>query len=126
MMRHIDQCPRVIVFSCLFLFTAGFTDNTEAKEFLPPELEGFNLHAERDADGDGDGIKETHIKQFLNLSGDSIVSMSIKEHVWAWTINTLNNSSAEKNYVIRDSDCNGKFDEVYGLDDKFYVPECLK
>jgi hypothetical protein len=28
--------------------------------------------------------------------------------------------------VIRDSNCDGSFDEVYGLDDEFHVPDCVK
>ena len=107
-------------------FLVLFSGQAVAKNFDPPKLDGFNLHAERDADGDEDGVKETHIKQYFNNSGDSIVSMSIKEKVWAWSLNTLNNDSGNKNYVIRDSNCDGQFNEVYGLDDEFHVPDCLK
>ena len=32
----------------------------------------------------------------------------------------------ERNFVIRDSDCDGSFDERYSLDEQFYVPDCLK
>ena len=110
----------------LLIAMLGFTGTALAEEFEPPKLDGFKMHAERDADGDEDGIKETHIKQYFNTSGDSIVSMTIKEKVWAWSMDTRENDSGVKNYVIRDSDCDGKFDEVYGLDDKFYVPDCLK
>jgi hypothetical protein len=28
--------------------------------------------------------------------------------------------------VIRDSNCDGTFDERYGLDEQFHVPDCLK
>ncbi|MEN8207304.1 MAG: hypothetical protein ABFS24_15045 [Pseudomonadota bacterium] len=97
-----------------------------AEQFEPPSLEGFNLHVERDADGDGDEINETHIKQYLNQSGDSIVSMTTKDQLWAWSLNTRDNNSGIRNYVIRDSDCDGIFDEVYGLDDEYHVPDCLK
>ena len=94
--------------------------------FTPPDLEGFNLHRENDADGDGDNIDETHIKHYLNSNGDSLVSMSSKGMVWAWSLNTNNNDSAVRNYVIRDSNCDGIFDEVYNLDEDFHVPECVK
>ena len=47
--------------------------------------------------------------------------------MWAWSLETKGDSiNGPKNYVIRDSDCDGVFDEVYGLDDKFTVPDCLK
>lgn len=97
-----------------------------ANSFDPPKLDGFNLHAERDADGDGDGVNETHIRQYFNTSGDSIVSMTTTEKIWAWSMSTRNSKTGDKNYVIRDSDCDGVYDEVYGLDEEFHVPDCLK
>ena len=98
----------------------------QAEQFDPPDMEGFMLHSERDADGDGDGSNETRITQYLNEKGDSLVSMSSKGMVWAWSLNTNNNDSAVRNYVIRDSNCDGIFDEVYNLDEDFHVPECVK
>jgi len=89
-------------------------------------MSGFTQHNERQADGDGDGVKETLIVQYLNPAGDSIVSMSTKGRVWAWSLETSGNDSSVRNYVIRDSDCDGVFDEVYSLDDKFHVPACVK
>ena len=97
-----------------------------AAQFEPPSLDGFMMHTERDADGDADGKNETHIKQYLNTSGDSLVSMSTKGVVWAWTLNTRGDDLGSKNYVIRDSNCDGVFDEVYGLNEEFHVPDCMK
>lgn len=94
--------------------------------FTPPDLEGFNLHGENDADGDGDNINETHIRHYLNSNGDSLVSMSINGVVWAWSLDTRDDESPVHNYVIRDSNCDGVFDEVYSLDDEFHIPDCLK
>jgi hypothetical protein len=94
--------------------------------FTPPDLEGFTLHRENDADGDGDNIDETHIKHYLNSNGDSLVSMSINGVIWAWSLETRDDESGLRNYVIRDSDCDGIFDEVYGLDDEFHIPDCMK
>lgn len=97
-----------------------------AKDFEPPKLDGFNLHDERDADGDNDKVKETHIMQYFDAKGDSIVSMTTKGRVWAWSLETRNSSADTNNYVIRDSNCDGLFDEVYSLDQEFHVPDCLK
>lgn len=97
-----------------------------AGQFTPPDLAGFQHHSERRADGDGDGVEETLIVQYLNANGDSIVSMTTDGRVWAWSLESRGNDSSTHNYVIRDSDCDGTFDEVYSLDDKFHVPECLK
>ena len=98
----------------------------EATNFTPPDLEGFNLHDERDADGDGDGKNETRLGQYLNANGDSIVSFTSNGRVWAWSLDTRDSELGPQNYVIRDSDCDGVFDEVYGLDDEFHVPDCVK
>jgi len=98
----------------------------EAAQFTPPDLEGFNLHHERDADGDDDGKNETKLGQYLNANGDSLVSFTSNGRVWAWSLDTRDNELGPKNYVIRDSDCDGVFDEVYGLDDEFLVPDCVK
>lgn len=97
-----------------------------AASYTPPDLEGFKLHHERDADGDDDGVNETHIRQYLSNTGDSIVSMTTGERLWAWSLDTRDDESGPRNYVIRDSDCDGVFDEVYGLDDDFHIPDCLK
>ena len=108
---------------CFLIVLAG---QAVAEQFDPPKLDGFNLHVERDADGDGDGKNETHIKQYFDTSGDSIVSMTTRGRIWAWSLDTHENDSAVRNYVIRDSDCDGVFDEVYGLDEEFHVPDCLE
>jgi hypothetical protein len=107
-------------------FLALSTELAIAAQFEPPKLDGFNLHAERDGDGDGDGVNETHIRQYFNTDGDSIVSMTTKGRTWAWSLNTRENSSSTRNYVIRDSNCDGVFNEVYGLDEEFHVPDCVK
>ena len=85
--------------------------------FTPPDLAGYTLQGENDADGDGDKVEETHIMHYLNSNGDSLVSMSINGVVWAWSLDTRDDESPVNNYVIRDSDCDGIFDEVYSLDE---------
>ena len=100
------------------------TQDVNAGNYEPPSLEGFNMHSERDGDGDGDGSNETRIRQYLNQEGDSLVSMTSKGRVWAWSLNTRDNKSGVRNYVIRDSNCDGVFDERYSLDAEFHVPPC--
>jgi hypothetical protein len=99
---------------------------TLAGNFTPPAMEGFSLLSERDADGDGDGVNETHILQYVNTQGDSMFSMTTKGRTWAWSLDTRDSSNGSGDYVIRDSDCDGSFDEVYGLDEDFHVPDCRK
>ena len=105
----------------------GVWGTAQAAQFSPPKMDGYNLQDEHDADADGDGVKETHIQQYSNAAGDSIFSMTTKDHLWAWSLNTKGEGTGgPNNYVIRDSDCDGVFDEVYSLDDKYYVPDCVK
>ena len=110
----------------LMVSLTGMLQVARAGQFSPPDLEGFNQHDERAADGDGDGQNETTLGQYLNANGDSIVSFTSNGRVWAWSLDTRDNELGPENYVIRDSDCDGTFDEVYGLDDEFHVPECVK
>lgn len=98
----------------------------QAEHFTPPDLEGFTQHTTREADGDGDGVNETHIVTYVNAQNDSLFSMSTKGQVWAWSLDTHDSDLGSSDYVIRDSDCDGTFDEVYGLDDEFHVPDCLE
>ena len=111
--------------SCFLVLSAGL-GLAAAGTFAPPDLAGFTQHSERYADGDGDGTKETHIVQYLNKQGDSVVSMSTGAHLWAWSLETRGDDASVRNYVIRDSDCDGVFDEVYSLDQEFHVPACVK
>jgi hypothetical protein len=122
--RHLPRIPLLTII--LMVSLTGWLQLAQAAPFTPPDLEGFNLHDERDADGDGDGKNETRLGQYLNADGDSIVSFTSKEQVWAWSLDTRDDESGLRNYVIRDSNCDGIFDEVYGLDDEFHVPDCLK
>jgi hypothetical protein len=105
---------------------AGLLPVAQATQFTPPDMEGFKLHDERDADGDGDGKNETRIRQYLNTNGDSLASFTSNDRLWAWSLDTRGDESGPQNYVIRDSNCDGTFDEVYGLDDEFHVPDCVK
>lgn len=122
--RYLPPLPLLAII--LMVSMTGMLQVSQAAQFTPPELEGFNLHDERDADGDGDGKNETRIRQYLNANGDSIASFTSNERLWAWSLDTRDDESGPRNYVIRDSDCDGIFDEVYGLDDEFHVPDCTR
>jgi len=117
---------RAVLVMTGIIILAGKPQLVNAEQFEPPSLEGFNMHVERDADGDGDGVNETHIQQYFSESGDSIVSMTTKGRLWAWSLDTRDDELGVHNYVIRDSNCDDIFDEVYGLDDDYHVPDCLK
>jgi hypothetical protein len=118
---HLPQLTLILA-----VLLAGMFPLAQASEFKPPDLEGFNQHDERDADGDGDGKNETRIGQYLNANGDSIVSFTSNGHLWGWSLDTRDDETGTRNYVIRDSNCDGTFDEVYGLDEEFHVPDCTR
>jgi hypothetical protein len=123
-MRSLSHAAALML---ALIVTGGMAVTAVASQFSPPSLEGFARTDQHDADGDGDGVKETRIQNYSNAAGDSIFSMTTKGRVWAWSLETRGESTAgPQNYVIRDSNCDGVFDEVYSLDDKFYVPDCLK
>jgi len=91
-------------------------------------MTAFLLISEEDGDGDGDGVKETHIRRYRNLDGDSIFSLTTKGRLWAWSLESVGSPaiSGSRDYVIRDSDCDGIFDQRYALNEEFHVPDCLK
>ena len=85
--------------------------------------------SEEDGDGDGDGVKETHILRYRNVAGDGVFSMTTKDRLWAWSLESHSSggeAAPDRSYVIRDSDCDGTFDERYSLEEQFHVPDCLK
>ena len=101
----------------------------ETGAYQPPDISQFLLVGEENGDGDGDGLKETHILRYRNLAGDSVFSMTTGGRLWAWSLEShgaANEADPGRNYVIRDSDCDGTFDERYRLDEQFHVPDCLK
>jgi len=95
--------------------------------FFKPELNDYALHNESDADGDGDGIKETHVRRYINKAGDSVFSMTTNDKLWAWSLDTKagDDSDIKKNFVIRNSNCDSVFDERYSLNAEYHVPTCL-
>jgi hypothetical protein len=109
---------------CMYLLPAGAL---ETGYFSPPGLDGYTLHREHEGDGDGDGTNETHIKQYFSPTGDSIFNMTTKGRLWAWSQSMAGDpDNPAANYVIRDSNCDGMFDERYRLDEEYHIPDCLK
>ena len=121
---------RVILalFLAAVVFFAPVAQAMKKGAYLPPNPHGYHYDHEWYADGDGDGVKETHFVLYKDSAGDSIFSATTKGHLWAWSLNSRGDSGSDRhrNYVIRDSNCDGVFDEAYTLDEQFRVPECAK
>lgn len=96
--------------------------------FTAPEMDGFVKIQELDGDGNDDGVKETRIQRFRNMHGDRLFTMTTRGRLWAWSVDAVADDDSEinRNYVLRDSDCDGRFDERYRLDEGFNLPACLE
>jgi hypothetical protein len=112
----------------LLVCWAGQATAVEQGDFRGPGMEGFVKVTEYDADGDDDGVKETLIRRFKNLDGDRMFTMTTSDQLWAWSLDSYgdDNTQLGRNSVLRDSDCDGRFDERYRLDEEFHLPDCLK
>lgn len=95
--------------------------------YFKPELDDFAPHNEYDDDGDGDGFNETRVRRYISSKGDTAFSMTTSDRLWAWSLDSQGGDDTDihKNYVIRDSNCDGVFDERYSLNAEFHVPACL-
>lgn len=107
-------------------FVSAHAVAVEKGDYRSPALDGFTMTGEEDGDGDGDGVNETHIRHYGDLMGDRVFSMTTKGKLWAWSRESHGDVESEHNYVIRDSDCDGLFDERYTLDEEFHLPDCVK
>lgn len=108
------------------VFISGSVLAVEKGDYKAPSLDGFTLVSEEDADGDGDGVNETHVRHYGNAAGDLVFNMTTKDKLWAWSRQSHGGAGSDKNYVIRDSNCDGVFNERYNLDEEYHVPDCLK
>jgi hypothetical protein len=120
------QTGIAIVFLLLSSLIARPVLAVEKGDYKAPSLDGFTLTSEEDADGDGDAVKETHVRHYSNATGDFMFSMTTKGKLWAWSRQSHAGAESGKNYVVRDSNCDGVFDEQYSLDEEYHVPDCLK
>ena len=117
--------PLLIV---VLLLSAAPSIAVETGLFTAPEMEGFVKIQELDGDGNDDGVKETRIRRFRNVNGDRMFTMTAKDQLWAWSVDAVDDDDSQinRNYVLRDSDCDGSFDERYRLDEGFNLPACLE
>jgi len=98
--------------------------------FQPPSLEGYTLSEEKMLDKDKikDGVKETKLEIYVNAAGQKIGKYSTNGKTWEWAIKSVQDvNDNTHNYAIRDSNCDGQFDERYAFTgEEVYLPDCLK
>ena len=125
-LRYTSLAATFLAPALLALSVAKPVKAVEAGKFMPPSLDGFTLTSDEHADGDGDGKKETHVRHYKNPRGDRLFNMTTKGVRWAWSEQSHAGAESDRNYVIRDSNCDGEYDQKYNLDEEFHVPDCLK
>ena len=124
-----NRAPAIAVPALACLIVSGQSCTRLEAAYEAPDVSSYVFVSEANGDGDGDGIEETRIRHFRNAAGDKAFSMTTKDRLWAWSLEARaasGEADPDRNFVIRDSDCDGIFDEKYGLDDEFHVPYCLK
>ena len=65
------------------------------------------------------------MRHYSNATGDRVFSMTTKGVLWAWSLQSHAGPTSDNNYVIRDGNCDGVFEQRYKLDEEFHVPDCL-
>ncbi len=91
--------------------------------FAAPSQEGFELRGTHmmDASPAIEG-PETAVEIFLNPPGDTIYRISL--HGVTWGYGWLPGGEATEGHILRDSDCDGDFDEKWSPTAPFSAPEC--
>lgn len=100
----------------------------EKGEYPAPALDTFQPAGESEADVNGDGVNESLIRRYVNEAGIVVFSLGTGDRLWAWSMAATEGDALDpgKSYVIRDSNCDGVFDEKYGPQEDFEIPACVK
>jgi hypothetical protein len=100
----------------------------EKGEYPAPALDKFQPAGESEADVNGDGVNESLIRRYVSEAGIVVFSLSTGDRLWAWSMAATEGEALDpsKSYVIRDSNCDGVFDEKYGAQEDFAIPACVK
>lgn len=97
---------------------------------VPPGLEGYKFTQEFKADGDNNGTEETTGYAYQDDDGNVRYVLVAGNQVWAWTQQSkdfpADKDDLEKNYTLRDANCDGGFDQRLSPTDKVVLPDCLK
>ena len=91
--------------------------------FPPPSVEGFESRGIHMMDGSPaiEGA-ETAVEIFVNPVKDTIYRISLNGVTWGY--GWLPGGEAIQGHILRDSDCDGDYDEKWDPDAPFSAPEC--
>jgi len=120
---------RIFFFIIFLLASIAPLSAMEKGVFKPPSLEGYTLVQTKQLDKDKvkDGIKETTLEIYGNAIGQYIGKYTCNGIIWEWGVKANNNNDDTiNNYILRDSDGDGIFDERYGGNETTYVPDWVK
>ena len=122
--RRIFSIPALLALTLTLQPVAA----AEKGEYPAPALDKFQPAGESEADVNGDGANESLIRRYISEAGIVIFSLSTGEQLWAWSMAATEGDALDpsKSYVIRDSNCDGVFDEKYGPQEDFEIPSCVK
>jgi hypothetical protein len=101
----------------------------EKNFFQSPNLKDYQLSKEWDDNSVWN--KDTHVKMYRNENGDRVYGFLTNNQVWGWRVVLSNvketGHDLTKNYKIRDSNCNGTFDEKYSIEEAWPgSPACAR
>ena len=104
------------------LIVQAVSTRTWRQQGLPWEMVGWGpVHADHESGGGNHGgNSDANFKDACGLYEELHDSACPKWLPW------FSQGSGVRKYVIRNSNYDGVFNEVYGLDQEFHVPGCLK
>ena len=133
LVKHTQCRPRWRIVSMLlplcFLAVMQPGNAMEKGEYPAPALDKFQPAGESEADVDADGVNDSLIRRYTSEAGESVFSLSTGDRLWAWSIavpDAGGQLDQTQSYLIRDSNCDGVFDQKYATDEDFELPACLK
>ena len=101
----------------------------EMGQYQPPSLDGYRLSQVKmvDMSKPEDGVNETTYEIYKKGNESLVGRFLTNRKVWAWAVyhNLKDIHDSARNYVFVDSQCKGVFDERYGPDEEFYLPDCI-
>lgn len=100
---------------------------TKEEGWPVPDMTGYTFKTSGylDKDKEKDGVKETLLEIWEDSKGNHINKYITNGITWAYCT-VSNPKDPSRDHVIRDPNCDGKFEEKYDPYELFYLPNCAK